>query len=202
MPPSPKSSSAPFFRAALTGSFSAAASKTVVLGDTDTETFEFFVHWLYYQRFPTSIDSPELLALWQDDDNEDVKSSNLIMLYIFCDKHHIPALSRLSLDTLYFHVCEEELPSIPNVAYAFENLSEHDPLCRFMVDAYCYWSGGWALESVEALPMTFVVRVMQSYSRYAHGERDRTCEPELCDYHEHKKIVDRAACETGREAEG
>ena len=190
-----------FFRAALTGNFAEADSKTVILADTHSEIFELFVHWLYYQRFPTSVDSPELLALWNDDDDDDLKSTNLITLYIFCEKYDIPTLKRLTLDELFDHVSEEELPSIDNVVFACENLREDDPLCRFLVDAYCYWGGAWVLDSVQALPMTFVTRVMQQYTRYAHGERDRTCSPELCDYHDHKEIKDRVACEKKRDEE-
>jgi hypothetical protein len=191
----------PFFRAALTGSFKEADSKTVILADSDPQVFEFFVHWLYYQRFCRPGDSPELLALWTDDDDEDLKSSNLIMLYVFCDKYHVSALQRQTLDELFDHVFEEELPSIQNVGFAFENLREDDPLCRFFVDAYCYWSGAWMLDSVQALPIVFVTMVMQQYSRYAHGERDRTCSPELCDYHGHKEIRERLQCEMKRTAE-
>lgn len=41
-----------FFRAALTGDFKEAEDKIVRLEEEDPTVFEFFVHWLYYQRFP------------------------------------------------------------------------------------------------------------------------------------------------------
>ncbi|KAG9190465.1 hypothetical protein G6011_08553 [Alternaria panax] len=95
----------PFFRAALTGSFKEAGEKLVTLSDADTDTFELFVHWLYHQRLPTEVDSPELFALYRGRENEDtvpaLQMEMLIKLYVFCDKHNVPQLYRQCLDTMF-----------------------------------------------------------------------------------------------------
>jgi hypothetical protein len=39
------------FHAALTGRLKEAQDKTVTLQDDEVAIFEFFLHWLYYQRF-------------------------------------------------------------------------------------------------------------------------------------------------------
>ncbi|KAF2692218.1 hypothetical protein K458DRAFT_244869, partial [Lentithecium fluviatile CBS 122367] len=41
-----------FFSAALTGHFEGACEKTVNLPEEDPLIFEFFVFWLYRERFP------------------------------------------------------------------------------------------------------------------------------------------------------
>jgi hypothetical protein len=192
-----------FFRAALTGNFKEADTKAVILADTESQTTELFVHWLYYQRFPTDDDSKGLIEFWHDDDEDggDTKSTNLLKLYIFSDMYKVPVLKRQVLDEFFHHITDLDLPSTDNVASAFNNLPDDDPMCRLLVDALCYWGNAWTNDGVGVLPVMFITMMMNQYAKFAHGEKDRTCEPELCDYHEHGKAEERVACEKKREVE-
>lgn len=188
----------PFFRAALTGSFKEASEKLVSLPDTETEVFELFVHWLYHQRFPTEVDSPQLLALYEDKMDPAIQCRSLVKLYIFCDKYDVPQLQRQCLDAMFRHINDEDqLPSLEYVSLAFDSLEDEDPLCRMFVDAYCYWSDGacWVIEHVHNLPFTFLAKTLCQYSEFTHGGRDLTDTPNLCNYHVHATVEERIECE-------
>jgi hypothetical protein len=55
-----------FFRAALTGGFVEAEEKVVKLEEDRSQTFVFFVHWLYHQRLPdrSKGDADEIVKPW------------------------------------------------------------------------------------------------------------------------------------------
>jgi hypothetical protein len=192
----------PFFRAALTGSFKEAGEKLITLSDTNENTFELFIHWLYYQRFPTDIDSPQLLALYHSGKGSDDQFRSLVNLYIFCDKYNVPGLKRQCLDTLFQHVVDgPDLPPLADIGHAFDNLEDNDPLCRMFIEAYCYYDDGdsWMAEYVQDLSPVLLSKFLTEYSKYIHGGRDSYAEPELCDYHHHTKTEDRKVCEDQRE---
>jgi hypothetical protein len=191
----------PFFRAVLTGSFKEAEEKLVTLSDTMWITFELFVHWLYFDRLPTEADSPELLALYCDEDDESFQCKTLICLYVFCDKYDISRLKRLCLNTLFQNITDKpELPSFAYIGYAFANLGENDPLCHFLVDTFCYWSGAdcWSFDDVQELPHRFLTKVLTRYTEYTHGGRDLVGSPELCNYHNHATSQERKECKKTR----
>ncbi|CAN9306467.1 unnamed protein product [Alternaria sp. RS040] len=188
----------PFFRAALTGSFKEADEKLVTLPDTASNTFELFVHWLYYQRLPIETDSSELLALYRDAEDDEVLYENLVSLYIFCDKYYVPGLKRECLDTLFYQITENPYLSEFNIIRrTFNNLeTNRDPLCRLLVDYYCYWASEdcWTLKEVQDLPSTFVAKAMARYTNFKSGGCD-AYSLELCDYHGHATSKERKECE-------
>jgi hypothetical protein len=145
------------------------------------------------------------MELWEgDDDDEDLgatKITNVLELYAFCDMYKVPSLKRQVLDEFFHHITDLDLPSSANVAFAFNNLPDDDPMCRLLVDAYCYWVNEWTNDRAGVLPTVCILMMMNQYAKFAHGEKDRTCEPELCDYHGHETAADRVACEKEREAE-
>ena len=59
-----------FFKAAYTGTFKEGSEKTMQLPEEDESTFEFFVDWLYHQRYQMV---PEAES---DDDSDDSSSSD------------------------------------------------------------------------------------------------------------------------------
>ena len=192
----------PFFRATLTGSFKEADEKLVTLPDTASNTFELFVHWLYYQRLPVETDSSELFALYDDAEDDEVLYESLVSLYIFCDKYDVPGLKRECLDTLFSEITDHHcLPQFNIVQRTFSNLeTDQDPLCRFLVEYYCYYSDEslWALKDVQDLPWTFKAKVMAHYANMAFGGRD-AYSLELCKYHDHATSKERKKCEKKRE---
>ncbi|KAI2485594.1 BTB domain containing protein [Pyrenophora tritici-repentis] len=134
----------PFFRAALTGNFKEATTKTVLLPTEKSETFEFCVHWLYNNRLPDpNNDDTLLIEKWGTSNQEGgyTKTGNLIELYVFCGKYQIDKLRVKCLEKLLIHVEQPGtwLPSCEMVQHAFENLDSRDILCRWMVHAQCQW---------------------------------------------------------------
>ena len=197
----------PYFRAALTGGFREAQDKTVTLKEEKGRIFEFFVHWLYYLRFPNKDDSAELYAAWTaDNDYGDLKTENLIQLYVFCDKYNVPELKTKTMTEIFNHVEEDDgeaLPSVDLIRFAFDNLPEHAPLCSYLVHAYCYWAQDFIWEDFGSVdwPSGFIGRVLARYSAFARGDLTRDDFNSPCDYHEHQSVTDRTACEAKQREE-
>jgi hypothetical protein len=164
------------------------------------QIFEFFVHWLYYQRLPNEDDAVELYNAWADDEAGGEKmTENLVHLYVLSDKYDVPELKVHAMTLLFNHIEYDdtiELPLVPDIRFAFENLPEENPLCRYLVDAYCYWAIADVWKDFGSLnwPTGFVARVLAQYTEFAYGDRDRDNIKVACDYHEHQDIEERVAC--------
>jgi hypothetical protein len=185
----------------LTGGFKESEDKIVRLDEEQNgQIFEFFVHWLYYQRLPNKDDTAELYNAWADDEAGGEKmTENLIHLYVLSDKYDVPELKVQAMTLLFNHIEYNdtiELPLIPDIRFAFENLPEENPLCRYLVDAYCYWATADVWKDFGSLnwPTEFVARVLAQYTEFSHGDRDRDSIKVVCDYHEHQDIEERVAC--------
>ncbi|KAI4652463.1 hypothetical protein J4E93_002666 [Alternaria ventricosa] len=196
----------PFFLAALKGPFKEAKDKVVTLPDTEANIFELFVNWLYRQRFPTQADSPQLLALYSQEDNPYFQSARLMKLYVFSDKYNVPKLKRQCLDALFEHLGDAsgyQLPDLNDVAYAVKNLNDEDPLLRMIVDGFCYHGNSecWNDDQIQNLPLPFIARLMRHLSDFRDYGQEDVKEPELCDYHGHATDEERETCENRRERE-
>ncbi|KAF2625324.1 hypothetical protein BU25DRAFT_473880 [Macroventuria anomochaeta] len=195
----------PFFRAALIGNFQEAQNKSVTLEEEDPQTFEFFVHWLYYKRLPNEADAPvELLSIWAgEDDRGGLETGNLIRVYIFSEKYDIAALKTCALDDLYNHMTNPcvGLASSSQIGYAIDNLPSNSPMCRYLVDEHCHFATAGVWEDLAALnyPSIFLERVLCRYTEYAHGGLEWDNSMPLCEYHEHKDMAERRSCEAKRE---
>jgi hypothetical protein len=133
-----------FFRAALTGNFSEARNKTVKLEEDDPEVFELFVHWLYYQRFPDKSlgDDETILKIWIEPNRETAYTHFYIYLYLFGDKYDVPSLRSDTINELVrFMETEPDscLTDPPAIRAAFTRLPQNSPMCRLLVDIYCYY---------------------------------------------------------------
>jgi len=71
----------------------------VKLQDVESDTFEFFVHWLYYQQLPSldEKDDAELVKQWQQRNLYE----QLVEMYIFAKKYCIESLQRQILDAYF-----------------------------------------------------------------------------------------------------
>jgi hypothetical protein len=188
-----------FFRAALTGHFKEAENKCVVLEDDDPQVFELFVHWLYHKRFPTKDDAADLFAAWTaEDDYGGSKAGNLICLYVFCDKYDIPLLKIRIIDDLFDDIESQDvgLPSTKQVNFAFNKLPYDSPLCRCLVDMYCYSAHGSVWDGLETsgYPWPFLTRILQRYALLATQDTIAQYTLNPCDYHEHRDHAERLAC--------
>ncbi|KAJ8110299.1 hypothetical protein OPT61_g6824 [Boeremia exigua] len=204
----------PFFRAALNGGFEEATTKTVHLTLATTKIFEFFVHWLYYQRIPNNNDDPDLFAAWESVDDKGFREmENLIHLDVFCEQYDVPSLKRLSLNHLFEHLHEKEglLPRTKDILYAYKNMPDDSPLCLFIADFHRDFAGEyiWAptrwqkgeaawVESDGKILLTFFAKVLQRYTQSSIQRRAADEELDICDYHEHKDAKGREACAAKR----
>ncbi|KAF2127290.1 hypothetical protein P153DRAFT_387835 [Dothidotthia symphoricarpi CBS 119687] len=195
-----------FFRAALTGDFKEAHDKIVELEEDDPQIFEFFVHWLYFQRFPdhgrAADEGLEKAWISEGEHGGLGKSGNLIHLYIFADKYHVKNLTTKVIDELFYHLEDPEitLPYDEDIAYAFDHLNKESPLCRLLIDAYSYGGGEdhWIEAEVAQWSNTFLAGILRRYARIARGDfsNSRDSGLNLCDYHKHESETERQACLT------
>jgi len=198
----------PFFRKALQGSFKEAEDKTVTLTEECPKIFEFFMHWLYYNRLPADNDTADLLDMWEgegegedDDSEEDTKTKNLIHLYIFCDKYDVRGLRIAAINELCLYMEDRDLwPNLPNhslITLAFEKLAEDSPLCRYLVDVHCHYAGSdnKIANEPSRYPQPFVTNVLRRYAEYLHGDHMIDDDLDLCNYHEHENPQAHSCCD-------
>jgi len=191
-----------FFRAALTGNFSEAKDKIVRLEEDDPETFEVFVHWLYYQRFPDKNlgDDVELVNVFRE--GEPSNLNTCASLHIFGDKYGIKQLARDTIDdavSITIGDDEECLPSPFAIEMAFEHLRESSPMCRLIVDAHCFYG---APDTYDTLANYKCIPFLHGlWARFANLCTEAQDDSELlsrdivaCDYHEHEDDKEKEAC--------
>ncbi|KAF2833873.1 hypothetical protein CC86DRAFT_415864, partial [Ophiobolus disseminans] len=191
-----------FFRAALTGKFKEAEEKTVKLEEDDTTTFELFVHWLYYQRFPNKAhgDHNELIKLYHDD--LDCGTNSCIQLHVFGDKYGVKRLKEDSLDELINITLSGNnhcLTDADDVKLAFEHLPERSPMCRLIIDSHCLYGDPRRYQAFAAytcIPFLHGVWLRHSDLLMKSEEEDQVQSPDItrCDYHEHENDEEKEAC--------
>lgn len=176
------------------------------LAQEDPQIFEFFIHWVYHQRFPSqSRDCDELVDAWSKDrsddaeDKGDTKSSNLVALHIFAHKYGILQLQKDTLDEYFRHFQKDDtsLPPIDAIKNAFVNLDSRAPLCRLLVDIQCCCKQheNWTQETAEWYPSAFLLGTLRRYAAIVQdGKQKRWWKLDLCDYHNHEHQEERAAC--------
>jgi hypothetical protein len=201
----------------LTGRFKEAEEKRVVLGEEDPWIFEFFVHWLYYQRLPDRRywihDHEDLIKKWHFDPDSDAtsifstpNSDHFVNLYLFSDRYDIKALGKCAIDR--FYDCLEmnyhyKLPTFELANKAFECLTPKSPMCRFLVDAFCHYSNRNTFEKKkdDASPL-FMFHVSRRYTElYQEGRMRREIRIKICDYHDHKTQMEKTCCISERARE-
>lgn len=138
-----------FFRAALQGGFKEAETKSVTLEEDWPFIFEIFVHWMYYERFPSAehLDDEQLVKQYENSKEEGEvgcqhksKSEVLIRLYLLGDQYQVPLLRNHVLICLFKHSCSKAAYLFPNYHVcnlSFDKLAAKDPLRRFLVDCAC-----------------------------------------------------------------
>ena len=189
-----------FFRAALTGRFKEAESKSITLKDDDIRIFKFFVHWLRHQRFPDKHDAEPLYKKWTSSVDGETMTDNLIRLYVLADKYQVLELKIKIMTMLFNHVFDGDCDVFPDdliVQFAYKNLPPNSPLCQFLVDVYCYWStcSTWSDFADCEWPPAFMTGVLCQYTDFALGDRGRDDFTTPCDYHGHQSCEERIVCQ-------
>lgn len=205
-----------FFRAALTGRFKEASGKTVEI-EEDVQLFEFFCHWIYYQRWPCREegDDPAFVTKWEGADlNEGLSINHLIKLYVLADRYGVPQLRKDAIDKLFdfVHIGDGALPDRHMVRHAFEWLLPKSPMCRFLVDLLCHHEDEDSYDpdldenqqEASAWPESFLLQTvyrsrMIMYRLRRDGDELEYFSLNICNYHEHKSNEEKAACEAERD---
>jgi len=187
-----------FFRAALTGNFKEAQEKVITLENDDSITFEFFVHWLYFGRFPDQSfgDDEDLLELWEASHTTVEKSDYFVHLYIFGDKYMIEELKFDALNGLFHWLKahdESKLPSTTATDEAFNDLPSDSPMCHFLIEASCKWANPMitACDNVEILHGIWrrLYELETAAGMLLHDH-----DIDICDFHDHKTHRERNGC--------
>jgi hypothetical protein len=162
--------------------------------------FEFFVHWLYHQQLPsaTSGNNAELVERWEKEDPE----HRLVQVCIFADKYQVKDLERHTNDAL-FHEVEQstELPSYDTINLAFRDLNPDSPVCRMLVDLYCYYQRDKPerYHEDDDCDHAFVLKMWQRHRKLGgtcgqSGEVSYSYSLDICDYHDHATDEEKQAC--------
>ncbi|KAF2833409.1 hypothetical protein CC86DRAFT_365321 [Ophiobolus disseminans] len=130
---------------------------------------------------------------------------------MFCNKHNLPELKTRTITDMFNHIEQKEgetLPPADMTCFAFDNLSHNAPLCDYLVHAYCYWAHDSLCKDFGSInwPSCLIARVLSRYSAFLYlNLRDLRClGRQVCsqdgfsspyDYHEHRSVDDRMACE-------
>jgi hypothetical protein len=189
-----------FFRAALTGRFREAKTKTVRLEEDDPDVFEFFLHWLYYKQLPScdKADDKDLVARWMEENSY----YRYLQLHIFADKYQVKKLERTTLDAVFVTISAigSLLPNYNTIELAFDSLQPDSNMCRMLVDLYCYWEDYEYTEKYdEPFHTMFLKRVWRRYAMLVQkNNKPGTCTfsytLDICDYHNHANKDEKNSC--------
>ncbi|EAT87519.1 hypothetical protein HBI56_122580 [Parastagonospora nodorum] len=117
-----------YFRGALSGNFRETNDGVITLEDIATEYFDVFVDWLYEKEIPKI--KPSALGKGQN--------STLLRTYVLADRFMVFGLKNAILKFLFdMNEHGRMVPTYATITYAFQNLTEHDPLLQFIVDMFC-----------------------------------------------------------------
>ncbi|KAF9693833.1 hypothetical protein EKO04_008115 [Ascochyta lentis] len=192
-----------FFRAALTGKFAEATDKTVKLEEDDAEIFEFFVHWLYYNRCPDDEKGDDAQLVDRFYFEGFPSASKTFKLYVFGDKYGVVRLRNDTINLLYDRMVylDDDLPCPELVSYAFRHLKARDPICRLLVDVFCYNDDIFSIsDRADYKCIPFLQAIWDRYIHHVYGSA--SFQLTLCDYHEHDTVEERKACKgTARSGE-
>jgi hypothetical protein len=145
----------------------------------DETTFELFVHWLIYQRFPDAEhgDHQDLVRLWNNEnDRGELQNYRIVRLYILGDVLLVPKLKDEVLTEFFnqfYPVLEHLLPDPPMINMVFGNLPASDPLCRLFIDLYCHWevAGNYSERKTEDYLLCFWFGLARRDAQIVHCKR-------------------------------
>jgi hypothetical protein len=154
-----------YFREALRPeNFKEGEPGVVTVPDTDPQTFQRFIHWLFHKRLPPSTGS----VCMSCDDHDLSCSLKVTTLYVLADLLLAPELKLLVLEFAYNEFFYFETPETETISFAFEHLPRISPYLELLVDSFC---DNWYVKEVDEespyfsdLPEGFVQRFMLNYA--------------------------------------
>ena len=182
---------APFFRAALEGSFKEATEAMIPMPEEDPETVQRFHVWAYTG-----------CIMAEDEDIKTIEWEALIQLYIFGEKYGLPDLQNLAIDSLVTkgHILErtpiEQLHliyPIEQLHLIYNNTISTSPLRRWVIDSAAQkglLDDWFTSEDLEArsknYPLLFMMDLAREQYRLAKAKTKRHDWGALgCTFHVH-----------------
>ncbi|KAH6639613.1 hypothetical protein C7974DRAFT_373833 [Boeremia exigua] len=191
------------FRTALSKKFKDPENEELDVQDVDPDTFEVFVHWLYYQQLPRKDgnDDKAVVDTFYSHYSGDAEFYPFTKLYVFAVEYDVAGLCRDIIDLL-FHLTSDlggDLAGGEAIAHAFNNLKETGSMCRLLVDLQCRFDNPHDVQYDRYTCVEFLQAVWERYVRITcSGTMQIDDDLELCDYHDHPTEGERIACEKER----
>ncbi|KAF2809519.1 uncharacterized protein BDZ99DRAFT_520870 [Mytilinidion resinicola] len=188
-----------YFRALFKKGTEESGDLTVLLPDISPNTFNIFLDWFYFDRFPWQ-PRGELTAAIENLNLE----IDLVDLYYMGEKYNIPKLRRDAISEFFFHFAKNnrKCVAVPTIMHAFRTrkLADGSPLHSLLIDVFCGRMGAASLNAQQdALPSDFMFRVLLQLQRTMPplGEvfGTATAGHHICKYHEHKDTSDKCGHE-------
>jgi hypothetical protein len=148
-----------FFRGALSGNFKETDDGVVPLTDVEPKVFAFVINWMY-----TGV-LPDRVHVHAPNDGNDV--SFRYHAYVLADRLLIPGL-RKAISEVAFGPFLIQPPKFVLLIFAFNNLTDEDPLICLLLDAYCVQGGLRIIGTdkkvlIDKLPREFLIRMMAKF---------------------------------------
>ena len=194
-----------FFRKAFTAEFEEAKSKTITLAEDSILTFEFFVHWLYFQRLPNPDmhDDPELVKQFMNSKSgaNTPSRSQVVRLFVFGDKYDVPELRKAAIDHMFKTIVQPDgqLPPFHVIDHVFAHLPEESSMCRLFVASYFQYEE-LEINRAQCTNTAFMRAMWERYARFHCTYERKKASIKLCDYHKHTTAEERKVCEEHRAA--
>ena len=101
----------------------------MTLPEDDESVFEFFVDWLYHQRYDMGV-------LPSRDQSNEIKDMFMqhIQLYVLADKYDVPNLKSLVLSQVFLLLKHNLGPTKHIIIYAFQHTSQNAGIRRMFAD--------------------------------------------------------------------
>jgi hypothetical protein len=155
-----------------------------------TTSVEVFVNWLDTMKLP------ENYFDWDTDPDHPCEDMTMIKAYALAHRLMPPKFLKAMEHKIIAQL--ENLPCVPTVVFAFENIPGTSPVLQVLVDTYCvhydekeHFEG--ELMDLSPFPHEFLVRSM---FRHCKMMRDPACRVlNACNYHEHASEAERENCE-------
>ena len=175
---------APYFQAALNGSFKEAAEQTITMPEQSPETIERFVLWVYTGKL-----------LEGNEEAGDLTPMRLADIYIVGDIYGIPELQNSAMDCLVAWVIANWKFPAGILTRVYEHTPKDCRLQRFIVERAAtkykfHEKGKWLENNISLFPQQYLMDIVRELSRHRWGITDDIDWNNLgCRYHVHPEDV-------------
>ncbi|KAH4107729.1 hypothetical protein HBI56_169460 [Parastagonospora nodorum] len=164
-----------YFKRALRGAWKEAHKDLVTIEDVEPVVFNIFLHWLYTQQIPNSLDYEEWDQVMGTKGTSDLEDAmTRVQAYSFGDRFLVPNFRRTMNEAFVDMMVADVLPDPSKVddlvVWAFENVPSDRPLLQLLVNQFCDdWNNfpvsATEIEALKTLPGSFLARVVTRYNQ-------------------------------------